>query len=363
MGMISALRKAKAEARAVDFGDGLPDTYTGQQLLLQAGLVTGSLGQSQRLAAVEAGAGLICRAVASGKVEAGRFTPLITWRLLSGIVRGLVYSGEQAVWLSPSRTGVFPLSLSLVRHNWIASDLLQVEELMPHESRWHAVSPAEVAIPVWATNPREPWRGISPLYTLTTELGEAATSMLLRECRSKHGYMLYSQASPSFGGKDSGEATAELARQTEAKFGGLADYKAGGLHGHAQAQGTLGRSANQLGQQTRFGADPPMELRNIVEYTCLDTLRALGVPPLLLASNTSTDRQVLRNFVSVTCQPLADGIAQELGRVLETPVTLDLSPVRAADDLVSRGRAVGSLVAAGVDEDEAMRIAGLREAE
>ena len=53
------------------------------------------------LAAAEAASGMIERAVGSGQVSAPPLArPAITNRLLSTIVRGMLFRGEQAVWLS-----------------------------------------------------------------------------------------------------------------------------------------------------------------------------------------------------------------------------------------------------------------------
>lgn len=350
--------RRRTERRAVEVSP--PGGYSDQLIAVQSAYLTGEAGRASALAAAEAAAGLIGRAVSSAKVSAGRYASLITPRLLSGIVRGLIYQGEQAVWLRPT-TAASRLSLVLVAHTWLTEDLLQVEELLPNGARFHKVGPEEVALPMWAVDPFRPWKGISPLANLSSELGAAATSLLVREARSKHGYLLYSTLSPSFGVKESPENVRETTRQVEGKFGGIAgdDYRAGQVHGHSQAVGYLGRSANQLGVQTRFGFDPPAEALKAAEFACLETLKACGVPPILYSDHTSADRQAHRNFLTQTAEPLAEGIAAELSRVLEAPVILDLSVSRTGDDLASRGRAVKNLTEAGLPLAAALEAAGI----
>ena len=55
-------------------------------------------------------------------------------------------------------------------------------------------------------------------------------------------------------------------------------------------------------------------------------------------------------------QPLAALIAEELSRVLERPVGLTFGRAAQAD-LAAKARAVGGLVKAGLELDEAMRLA------
>ena len=62
-----------------------------------------------------------------------------------------------------------------------------------------------------------------------------------------------------------------------------------------------------------------------------------------------------RRLWALTIQPLAALIAEELSRVLERPVGLTFGRAAQAD-LTGKARAVGGLVKAGVDLDEAMRL-------
>ena len=344
----------RVERRAVELAGG----YAEQVIALQSDLLTGNAARPRRLAAAECGAGLIARQVAAGRVEAGRFTPLITPDLLSGVVRGMVFFGEQAVW---GRMVAGDYRLELVRHQWLTTGELQVEELIPEANNWFLVSPDDVAIAKWDTDPRYPYRGISPLTNSTTELAANATAVLLRESLNRHGYIMPYTNKPTFAAQSNPELVKDASRRIDDKLSGRAadDPETGQMQAATLGQGYAGPSPNKQWMQVRYGLDPPSEVREITEYACMDTLRALGVPPILFSKQTTADRQAFRNFVAVTCAPVALKIAAELSRIIGEPVTIDLSPQRPADDLVSRSRSVGSLVSAGVDVERALEIAGL----
>ena len=67
-------------------------------------------------------------------------------------------------------------------------------------------------------------------------------------------------------------------------------------------------------------------------------------------------REAARRLWTLTIQPLAAVIAEELQRVLERPVTLDYGRPSGAADLAAR--AFGALRKAGVEEPEALTLTG-----
>ena len=111
----------------------------------------------------------------------------------------------------------------------------------------------------------------------------------------------------------------------------------------------------------RLGADPPaalVHLRQHVEASVLGCF-GVGVPlgPAGLNDGTAA-REAARRLWTLTIQPLAAVIAEELTRVLERPVTLDYGRPSGLADLAARARAVGALAKAGVELPDALLLTG-----
>ena len=67
----------------------------------------------------------------------------------------------------------------------------------------------------------------------------------------------------------------------------------------------------------------------------------------------------MRRLWSLTVQPLATQIAEELARVLERPVTLEYARQSGLADVAARARAVSALVdKAGIPVDDALWLTG-----
>lgn len=89
-----------------------------------------------------------------------------------------------------------------------------------------------------------------------------------------------------------------------------------------------------------------------------DTLTACGIPASLRNADGAALREGYRQFLTSTIQPLADIAAAELSDKLERPISLSFGKL-AAVDIAARARAYGTLVTAGMDEEEAKHLAGL----
>ena len=70
------------------------------------------------------------------------------------------------------------------------------------------------------------------------------------------------------------------------------------------------------------------------------------------------ERESFRRWVATGLQPLADAVASEFQRVLETPIKLDSAPLT-AQDTQGRARAASALLGAGVEVERALRLSGL----
>ena len=88
---------------------------------------------------------------------------------------------------------------------------------------------------------------------------------------------------------------------------------------------------------------------------------ATGTPAELLGISqqlTADRRELLRSYRASTVEPLANLVAAELSRVLETDVRLVFKTSTPAD-LVSRARAFGSLRKAGADHASSAAAVGM----
>ena len=108
-----------------------------------------------------------------------------------------------------------------------------------------------------------------------------------------------------------------------------------------------------------IGIDAPQAAVNLRSDSAMAVLGALGIPPQLFhAGGTTPIHEALRTWMHTGITPLAELIAEELTRKLGVRVALDFSRLYASD-ITSRSRALGQMVKAGMDLDEARRLSGL----
>ena len=127
--------------------------------------------------------------------------------------------------------------------------------------------------------------------------------------------------------------------------------------GFGEGQGT---APQRDWRSERLGFEAPtaaVELYNIL----LQEVGAIcGIPWALMPGSGAAGpglREANRTFLSTTVEPLGLLVAAELGRVLETPVTIRHDKLAAAD-VVSRARALKGLVDAGIPLEEAKGLVG-----
>ena len=109
-----------------------------------------------------------------------------------------------------------------------------------------------------------------------------------------------------------------------------------------------------------MGPEPKDSLVALRSDVGREVLTACGIPPdLFQKSEGAGQREAWRRFVLGTVQPLARIAAAELAAKLDVPELELLSAELYGADLVSRSRALGSMVKAGVGLDDALRLAGL----
>lgn len=198
-------------------------------------------------------------------------------------------------------------------------------------------------------------RGEPPWYGT---LGRAAANVeeqIIAESRMGTGHTM-SMKSPA---ELDDEAVQETYEGLFEQYGGR-----GGFLPHVSQGGSYANP--QGGSQSflmRFGPEYPAAAPQLTQTLCAQVVASCGVPPLLLSMNVggSALRDAWRSFLASSAAAVADQLAAEATRLFDTPVQISVTPRRLATptDLVTRSRAVKSLVDAGIDITEAKEIAGL----
>ena len=220
----------------------------------------------------------------------------------------------------------------------------------PRSHRTVTAPAASVVHLRYATEAHSPARGVSPLQyaSLTGQLGAALEQSLGFEAGGAVANLI---ALPE--GHQSPAGLTEAIRTAKGRTL-LPETVAGGYGDSAAAP-------RKDFQPARLGANPPtgmVQLRQHVEASVLGCF-GVGVPlgPAGLNDGTAA-REAARRLWTLTIQPLAAVIAEELTRVFEVPVTLDYGRPSGMADLAARARAVGALVKAGVEQSDALLLTG-----
>lgn len=324
-----------------------------------------------RLAAIDAGrdytdeansvsreiaAGLVSRCFASAKVSP--LMPQLTPLVLSMISRELVADGE-SVWILRFAAGklrINPVSHWRVFGSEPDDDLWQYEVSVstPTGGQLTLIEPADNVLHFRLSYAgAQPWFGRSSFDRAkdTTRGTSNIEKRLADELNSPVGQLL---PAPIAEMSDDGAAglLASLKRLRGKPI--LVQSQAGGLGSGL----THGRSSGDW-RQVRIGAHPPQELSILLEQ--LTTLSALGagLPAEMLRSDASSSakRESLRQVLHTLIVPLASLIEHELTRKLEQEISLDFSRLHGSD-VISRARAMKSFTDAGLEADEAKRLAG-----
>ena len=111
---------------------------------------------------------------------------------------------------------------------------------------------------------------------------------------------------------------------------------------------------------SRLGPAPPAALADLRRDTFVAVLSAAGCPPALFdpGGTAQGQRESWRRFGAGTVLPLARMLAHELTAKLETDIRLRFDDLAAADT-VGKSAVYRNLRGAGMDDDEARRLAGL----
>ena len=312
----------------------------------------------EALGAVEIAAGLWGRSLASATIEPSTVaTRALTPSVLAAIGRGLAVRGEAvfAIEVLP-QYGVDPVEL-IEASTWKVSGGTRPEtwlyavELPTPNGVVKRTLPAESVVHVrYATRPRSPWAGVSPLgmASETRTLAAWIERRLAEETSTATSYVL---PLPDGG---PGESFLALKNGLQAGKGKLHLFETV-AKGWGAGEGAAPQGDYDV---KRLGAAPPDGLRNLRSDLRSDVLGIYGVPSSIHGTGGSA-RESYRQMLGSTIAPLAALIVEELSVKLDTPgLTFTFESLKAAD-ITGRARAFKALVDAGMDKAKAQALTGL----
>lgn len=343
MGFMGWFSPGKLQQRA--------ETYTGLVLdAIRARRTSETSLDSQATAAVEFGVGLYARAFMSAAVDP--MVPALSPEYLAGIARDLLVSGNHVAAIMVSRRDGVMLHRAAT---WDidgdydpATWMYDIDLNGPsRQRRFRATHEEVVHIRINASSTR-PWVGESPLTLagVSAELLAKAEGNLKDEMSTKNVKLLTHPnhfASIDALKTDIGAGAGKILPVT------------GGAGGSWKSQST-----GDWGQ-VRLGPDPQSAAVQLRGAVAADVVSALGIPSGLLVPQQGTvTREAYRQLLASGIVPLGQTIQHELSQKLEMPIRFSFRRMRAAD-VAAGARAYGSLMQAGMSDEESRMFAGLDE--
>ena len=315
---------------------------------------TGSIADIQKSAALEIAASTISKAFSSLNVKSENqmVSECITPEILGQIGRQLIRRGESLHFIDVNMQGIqlIPIASWDVRGQYSPSSwTYRVDTFGPSSNTTRLINGSGVVHCRYATDPANPWLGISPLQwaSRTSNIHSEGEVALEDEVRSPRGTLIPIS-------KDGGSSTLEKLRNgLKTLRGSIALVPGNALLGESQG---LVRREYEL---KRLGFNSPVTQVDLHSQTNMAILAACGIPiELVSKSGDSGQRESWRRFLFSTVQPLIKIVQSELSMKLETEIVLDTSELFASD-LAGRARAFATMVTAGKSTDEAAQLTGL----
>ena len=314
------------------------------------------------LATVEAAAGLWARGMASADVTPDGSVALagVGPDVLAQVGRDLCRRGESVFMIEIDENGVQLVSAS----SWAISGGITpghwtyaLEFPLPSGRFLKTSRPAAAVCHFrYAVSTRKPWQGVPPLTwaALTGRLAAGLENAMADEASGPVGSILtIPEATNAV--DDDVDPMAEVRSGIAAAKGApiLVETVMGGHGDRSQAPA-------RDWDAKRFGAGWPEAVAGARPDIAASIFGALGIPLSLvtLPSDGTGQRVGWSRFVGSTMGPLGRLVSHELRLKLDPLAALDFRQLNAAD-VVSRARAIGSLVKAQVPVDEARKVVGL----
>lgn len=344
-------RKREQRDSGGDFSDAV--------LRLIEAQAAGKVADASSTAAVEAAAGALSRAFASGRVEGPpHVREAVTGRFLAQAGRDLIRSGDSMHVIDVNMIGRVSL---LPCSSWhfegdAHPDTWTVRATFygPSTSTTRNLPFAGVVFVTWGSTPGQPYVGTGPLSWAhtTARLQSEAERSLADEAQGPLAQLL---AIPQDGGDDGEDDPLKLLKADLRTARGKALL----LETVAAGWGD-GRSAapQRDWQAARLGPTPPESMVRVRSDAFEAVLAATGTPPsLFIDSDGTSQREAIRRWHQNVVLPMARLLQDELSEKLEAEVRLvfDSYPL----DLAGRAQAFQKLVAGGVPVNEALATSGL----
>ena len=316
-------------------------------------------------AALETAAGYWRRAFASATVQPQTArTRALTPELLGWIGQELVLRGEGLAVIEVNGGGLellpaghFTVTGKASRSSW----RYKATVFAPSNTFTYQHAPASQVVHCrWSFNADLPEFGAAPWKraSITSTLLGNLEKRLSEETGGIVGHLLPVPSDPAPAGEDGEELDAyEGLRQTLKGLKGktaLVETTAGG---YGEGMNTAPRKDFV---PVRLGANPPDSLRELREDVGHSLLQACGIPLSLVSErgDGAARREAWRQFLHASVSPQARIVEAELSEKLDTPITLNFDRLFASD-IMGKARAAASLAGAGLEIDEALRLAGL----
>ena len=341
----------RAEAGAVE-----ERSYTDMRLqALQAQVGGTGKADPGGVAAVQAAANTWGRALASARVEPDTpATRAVTAHVRYQIGRALVLGGEAVFALSASRGMLTAIQAS----DWDVYGLeawrYRLTIAGPSGTTTRRTSAAGVLHPRINVDPAQPHRGVSPIAAagLTAQLAGQIESKLRSEASGLTGYVL-----PANIDDLDDDTFADLKRDVESMGGSTAMVPM--IRGAGVSEGAPAGGSSW--QPRRLGMNAPGTTLQLRSDAAQAVLGACGIPNAVIAGAgvaAGGNRESWRQFLHGTIQPVADMVSEELSAKLDTEVSFNFDRLFASD-VMGRARAFNSLIGAGMETQEARRVAGV----
>ena len=344
------MRFRKTESR-----DSETTSYSDALVDLIVARASGDIAKASATAALQTVAGLVSRAFAAAEIEGPPvIASALDGRTRAMIGRALIRSGE-CLFLPTFEDGMTlrPASAWTVTGGYDAQHWQYLVHLAGPSLQTSRHYPASDVLHFMGDrDPARPWRGISPLQSaaLAGRLSAELVAALGDEATGVRGVLLPVPAD----GKDA--SVAQLKQDLGSMKGKTAlveDQRSAGIGAPGER---VGNSAGW--QPVRLGADPPTALVELAAWATAEVQQACGVNPGLFSNSGTVSREAWRQFLHSLAAPLGALVAEEISEKTGQEVRFTWAELRASD-IMSKARALGSMVTAGASLESAAMAAGL----
>ena len=324
-----------------------------------------TVADASATAAVEAVAGLLSRTLSAAKVDGPSWLQAAVnppWLAMVG--RSLAREGaslsviratEDGLHLVPAANWTFETMLGAMLGEIEDEWQVRATTYGPSASTTRTLGRDEVVYVRWGASPGTPYRGRGPVSWahLTAKMNGETERSLGDEAAGPIAQLL---SIPADGGDDDDENDPLALLKADVR---MARGKALFVETTQVAWGDGKQAAPQRDwAASRLGPNPPEGLVKLSQVAFMHMVAACGASSALFDDSDGTSkREALRQWHMGVVAPLANGLAYELSKRLETDVRLVLDNY--PRDVAGRATAFKNLVAGGMDTEKALGLSGL----